>query len=155
MEQIIGFERLKIGQRLKIKGKYQQDSGTFTALEIEALPFEEESSLMGMLEHIDHDQKIIRLLGRDFRVPGGAEVKDLMRQDVALTDFREGAMVKLKGRFLPSGEFIPRLVKMKETFGFNIDKLKGEVAAIDPQANTLLVNGITVKVDPKTALEGI
>lgn len=148
------FDNLSIAQRIKVKGKLDPD-GTFIALEIGVEEHEDSAAIIGMIERIDYERRCLRVLQRDFVIPVSAEVKDIYRNDAAFTDLRAQSLVKLKGDYSPAEGLQPDLVKMKETFAFNIDKLKGRIEALDRQAKTLQVNGYTVAVSGKTTIEGV
>lgn len=147
------FDNLNIAQRVKVKGKLDPD-GTFIALEIGVEEHEDSAAIIGMIESIDYERRCLRVLQRDFVIPVSAEVKDIYRNDAAFTDLRAQSLVKLKGDYSPAAGLQPDLVKMKETFSFNIDKLKGRIEALDRSAKTLQVNGYTVAVSDKTTIEG-
>lgn len=148
------FDNLSIAQRVKVKGKLDPD-GTFIALEIGVEEHEDSAAIIGMIESIDYERRCLRVLQRDFIIPVSAEVKDIYRNDAAFTDLRAQSLVKLKGDYSATEGLRPDLVKMKETFGFNIDKLKGRIDALDHTAKTLQVNGYTVAVSDKTTIEGV
>ena len=153
MEDIIGFSNLAVGQRAKIKGK-PEHSGQFVALEIAMKAPAEHAEIEAIVQNVNANQKTVRVLNRDITIPDGVVVKDLNRNDVGLQDLRSGQMAKLKGKYTAADGLVVEKIKMKETMGFNVEELQGNIDEIDKDKKTLLVNGFTVIVNEKTMIEG-
>jgi hypothetical protein len=153
MGEIIGFNTLKVGQRVKVKGKADKSSN-FLALEISVKPPDENVAIEGKVQSIDPQKNVLQLLNRDFVLSNGVEIRNVQRQNIALKDLKAGEVVKLKGTFSAAAGFQVVRVKMQESKGFSIEELQGEVSAIDPANKTLHVLGIPVVVNEKTEIEG-
>ena len=81
------------------------------------------------------------------------EIKDLQRNDADFNALKIGSMIKLKGRSENSTGLVPIQIKMRQTFGFNIEEIKGKIEAVDLDKNTFRVMGIEVIANEKTAIE--
>jgi hypothetical protein len=152
MEKIIGFDELKVGQRVRVKGKLEGD-GTFRALEITMQPPEEEATMTSVIQNVNYDQPSISLLGRELPVPANMIIKDLDHNQVGLKELKAKTLVTVKGKYAPERGFMPFQIRMKETLGVNVDKMKGVIEAIDHEKKTLRVLGFTVTASPKTIVE--
>jgi hypothetical protein len=153
MGEIIGFNTLKVGQRVKVKGKADKSSN-FLALEISVKPPDENVAIEGKVQNLDLQKNALQLLNRDFVLTNGVEIRNVQRQDIGLKDLKVGDVVKLKGNFSPATGFRMTKLKLQESKGFSIEELQGDVSAIDPANKTLHVLGIPVVVNEKTEIEG-
>lgn len=153
MEQIIGLKDLKVGQRVKVKGKTDQN-GAFTALEVKVKYPEEDSVVEGAIESLDTTSKTVRVLGQSFAVDSSALIKDMRRNGISMDSLRVGDMVKLKGTYDQAAGFQPHKIKVREPMGFQIDELQGNIDTIDTERQTLSLVGFTVVVNHKTTIEG-
>jgi len=153
MEKTIGFNNLKVGQRVKVKGKPAEGSG-FAALEVSIKAGDDECTLEGKIQSLDPEKNSLRLLNRDFMVNGGVEIRNVQRQPITLQNLKAGDIVKLKGPYSESKGFAPVKVKLQEPKGFNIEELQGKIDKIDADGKTLDVIGFTVVVNDKTEIEG-
>ena len=153
MEKVIGFDDLKVGQRVRVKGKLDGDA--VKALEITMQPPEDDASISGMLESINYEKSSLRIIGRELAVPQNVEVKDLERNLVSFKNLKAQTMVTVKGKYSPPNSFVPRLIRMKEMLGLNVEKMKGTIEAIDHEKKTLRLLGFTVQASPKTIVEAL
>lgn len=153
MHQIVGFEHLKVGQRVKIKGRSEQD-GAFLALDITPKPGDYEAEFEGVVQQLDAARHALRMLNRDFAVPATALIKDVTRQDTGLQAIQPGEVVKIKGTYSRAYGFLPAKLKVKERKSFNIEELQGAIQCLNPEAGTLEVSGVTVRLSEKTIFEG-
>jgi len=153
MEKTIGFDNLKMGQRVKVKGK-PAEGNNFSALEISIKPGDEEAALEGKIQSLDPEKNTLRLMNRDFALNGSVEIKNVQRQPIALKNLKPGDIVKLKGPYSASSGFTPAKVKMQESKGFNIEELQGGINKIDSAQKTLDILGFTVMVNDKTEIAG-
>lgn len=154
MSEIVGFNDLKIGQRVKVKGQAGED-GKFKALGVIVKPEEDDVSLEGKLQGLDAARYAIRVMHREFNVERGALIKNLARQDVGLEQLKVGDMIKVKGRFSPAGGFVPVKIKVQQPKGFAIDELQGTINKIDREAQMIDVIGFAVALNEKTEIDGI
>lgn len=153
MEKTIGFNNLKVGQRLKVKGK-PAEGNNFAALGIGIKAGDDECTLEGKIQSLDAASNTLRLMNRDFKLNGGVEIRNVQRQPITLQNLKVGDIVKLKGSFAPANGFAPVKVKAQEPKGFNIEELQGKIDNIDAAGKTLEVLGFTVTVSDKTEIEG-
>ena len=154
MIDVLGFESLKVGQRVKVEGRLSED-GSFTATEITNKVSDEFSSIIGLIQEIDYENRRLQVCNRTFLLSEDVKIKDLLRLDTDFSDLKAETVVKVKGSYSPEAGLSPHLVKMKETFGYDIDKLKGHIDAIDATQKTFLINGYQVQVNTRTVIEGI
>lgn len=154
MSQIVGFNELKIGQRVKVKGQ-ALEGGKFTALEIVVKPDEEDVSFEGKLQSVELQTRTMRVMQRDFSVQSGVLIKNLARQDVGLDGLKVGDVIKVKGNYSPVRGFVPLKIKVQEPRGFAIDELQGAINKIDREANTIEVTGVAIALNEKTEIDGI
>lgn len=152
MYRPIGFKDLRVGQRVRLKGKLNED-GTFIALEIRVMEPGETSVIVGLIQRIHHHKYMLRIHNRDHSLPKTIAVKDLLCNNAHFADLAPESMVTLKGNYSPRRGFMPNQLKMKKTLGFNIDKLKGEIEEIKPDQRRLKILGYTVVVDKRTIIE--
>ena len=148
-----GFEELKVGQRLKVKGTPGSDSGSFSALEIAAKEQKDQAEIEGLVQRVDCDGRTLRVLNMDFEVPHGTVIKDVSKREIDLENLNEGDVVKVKGQYGPNTSFVTEKVKMKESMGFNIEELQGNIDAIDADSHTIHMVGMKVIVTEKTSIE--
>ncbi len=151
MAATIGFSNLKIGQRVKVKGKPANDGG-FEAMEVEIKPPDEAAALEGKIQNLDAQKSVLRLMNRDFVVSGGVEIKNAQRQSINLATLRVGDIVKLKGTYSAANGFMPAKVKMQEPKGFGIEELQGNIDKIDADRKTLDILGFSVVATDKTEI---
>ncbi len=59
----------------------------------------------------------------------------------------------MKGQYGPNTSFVTEKVKMKESMGFNIEELQGNIDAIDADSHTIDMVGMKVIVTEKTSIE--
>jgi len=153
MEQIIGFNDLKVGQRVKVKGK-SNEAGSFVALEISVKAPADHAEIEGLLQGIDQQKNTLRIMNREITVPSTVTIKTLQLNNSGLSGLKIGDMVKLKGKYSAAGGFALEQIKVKETFGFNVEELQGAINQADREMKTLDVVGFTVLVNAKTTIEG-
>ena len=146
-----GFEELKVGQRLKVKGTPGAEGGSFNALEIAAKENKDQAEIEGLIQNVDCAGRTLRVVNIDFDVPQGTVIKDVSKREIDLENLKEGDVVKVKGHY-DSG-FVTEKVKMKESMGFNIEEIQGSVDSIDPESRTLEMIGIKVVLTEKTSIE--
>jgi len=154
MDPIIGFKELQVGQVVKAKGKFGEN-GTFTALEISVKRPKDYCTVDCPIQEIDYEARKIKVHNAVHDLPEGFEILNADGETIALQDLQPGTMVKLKGHYSDLDGFKPFSLKIKETMGFNIDKLQGAIEDIDPEAQTLRLVGFTVETNGKTVVEGI
>lgn len=154
MSQIVGFEELKIGQRVKVKGQ-AAEGGKFMALGIIVKPEEDDVSLEGKLQGVNVENNTLRIMHRDFKLGNGAQIKSLARQDVGLQDLKTGDVIKIKGKYAPATGFTPLKIKVQEPKGFAIDELQGAITKIDRETTSIEVIGLAIALNEKTEIDGI
>ncbi len=152
MEKVIGFNDLEVGKRVKAKGK-PGESGTFLALEIATKTPSDQAEIEGLIQSINHQQNTLHILNREIAVPNSIEVKDVNSNSVGFKNLKAGNMVKLKGKYSEAKGFVVEKIKIKETMGFTIEELQGNIDKIDREKKTLQVVGFTVVVNEKTTIE--
>jgi len=148
MDQIIGSNDLKVGQRVKVSGKPGED-GVFVARKICQEAPADDSEIEGLIRSIDHQKNILRLFNREFVLPDSIAVKDLQGNSIDLKDLKAGEVVKLKGTYSTLNGFVPEKIKMKESTGFDLAELQGDIDKIDQEQKTLDVVGFTVSFNEK------
>jgi hypothetical protein len=153
MRRFFGFNDLKVGQMLKVKGK-PDESGKFAAMEISVKETVEDAAIEGRLQSIDHPKNKLRLFNHEISVPDGVEFKGLQDKSLGLKGLKVGEVVKLKGKYSATTGFNPDKIKIKEAMDYNVDELQGVVDEIDYAANTLEMVGFTVMATPRTTIEG-
>lgn len=153
MSEIIGFNTLKVGQRVKVKGRSDK-SGSFLALEVSVKPSDEIVAIEGKVQNIDLQKNMLQMLNRTFVLPNDVEIKNVQRQSITLKELKVGDVVKLKGTFSSATGFRPAKVKLQESKGYSIEELQGEISQIDQVNKTLHVLGIPVVINEKTEVEG-
>jgi len=153
MEKTIGFNSLKVGQRVKVKGK-PAEGDNFSALEVSIKPGDDEAALEGKIQSLDLGKNTLRLMNRDFALNGSVEIKNVQRQPITLKNLKAGDIVKLKGSYSAAKGFSPVKAKMQEPKGFNIEELQGKIDKIDPEKKNLGLLGFTVMINDKTEIEG-
>jgi hypothetical protein len=136
-----------------VKGKLRGD-GSFLALEISVREDLDGAAMVAQVQKVDRESGTLRMFNCDFVLPNDITVRDRERYEIGLENLRTGKVVKLKGKYSPSGGFVPDSIKVKETFGFNIDKLIGRIDLIDREQNTLKMVGFPVVLNYKTMIEG-
>jgi hypothetical protein len=148
---IIGFDDLKVGQRVKVEGE-PGVGNAFVAHKINMKASTDEAVVEGLIRGIDYQKNTLRLLNREFILPDGVEIRDLQRNIIGLKDLKAGDRVKLKGEYSERKGFVPEKINMKETTSFYLDKLQGDINKIDPEKKTLEVVGLTVRVNEHTRI---
>jgi SAM-dependent methyltransferase len=151
MEQIIRFNDLKVGQRVKVKGKAGED-GVFVAQEISLEGSSDRAEIKGLIQSINHQKNTLYLLNREFVLPDGVAVKDSQRNTIGLKDLKAGDVVKLKGKYSEFKRFVPEKIKMQETAGFDFEELQGDINKIDREKKTLEVVGFKVVFNEKVTI---
>jgi len=148
-----GFNELTVGQRLKVKGTPGPDGASFSALEIAAKEQKDQAEVEGLVQAIDSAARMLRVVNMDFDIPVGTVIKDVSKMEIDLDRLKEGDVVKVKGHYDPSTSFVTEKVKVKESMGFNIEELQGNIDAIDPDSHTIDMIGVKVIVTEKTSIE--
>ena len=151
MDQIIGFNDLKVGQRVKVEGRLDED-GAFVALKIGAKAPEDEGVIEGLIQSIDHQKNTLCLLNREFILPDEVKIKDLHRDIISFKDIKAGDRVKLKGKYSELKGFVPEKIIMQEDTDYDIVELQGKIDKIDLRKKTLDVLGFTVIVKEQQEL---
>ncbi len=154
MNETVLFSNLKVGQKVKVEG-HLDEKGQFLALEVSNKVSDEFSSVIGRIEDIDYDKKTIRMFNREFKVDDEVTVKNLLRLDAKFEDLQPEAIIKVKGAYSSNKGLEPHLLKMKESFNYDVGKLKGNVEQIDQSKQQFRINGFTVQVSERTVIEGI
>ena len=152
MYQFRGFDELKVGQRVKVKGT-PGDGGTFTSLEIAVKESKDQAEVEGLVQQVDPQSHKLRIANMDLSIPEDAVVKNEAKAEIGLGDLKPGDVVKVKGTYAPGPGFVPEKVKMKESMGFHIEELQGSIDAIDAGAHSFQMIGVTVLVTEKTSIE--
>jgi len=154
MSAIVGFNDLKVGQRVKVKGKSGED-GKFTALEVNIKPSEDGAALEGKVQGVDTQKNTIRLLFRDIAMQNGVVIKNIQRNDIGLKDLKADDVIKVKGAYSAAKGFVPEKIKMQEARGFNIEEMQGQIDSVDQAGKMIEVLGVAVQISEKTEIEGI
>ena len=154
MDEILGFNELKIGQRVKARGKWSTEN-SFGVVEISVRPPSDGASIETTLQEIDPQNQTLEIFDRKVALPKEIEIKGLQDGHKDLKDLSPGVMVKLKGKYSPQAGFLPEQIKVKETRTFNIDLLQGNINSIDLESKVLNVAGFTLKVNRKTMITGL
>ena len=76
MDEIIGFNNLKVGQQVKVKGQ-PGPQGTFAAFEIEIKPPKEQAAIIGLVQNVDLRYNTLRILDRQITVTDASVITDL------------------------------------------------------------------------------
>ena len=154
MEEILGFNNLKIGQQVKVKGLPGPEGG-FTAFQIEIKPSRPQSTLIGLLQNVDLRRNTLRMLDRQFTVPDACVITDLNGSLMGMVDLRPTTRVKLKGVYSEAEGFLLQKIEVAAALGFNIDKIEGAIDHLDEASKTLKVVGFTVLANRRTMIEGV
>lgn len=153
MNESMGWGSLKVGQRVKVKGR-PDAQGNFQAVEINVKPADENVALEGKVQAVDAAKNLLRLMNRDFILPQDIELKNIQRQSIALSAIKAGDLVKLKGAYhAGNGGFVPSKVKMQENKGFSVEELQGDIESINAGDRSLQVLGFNVVTSAKTKTE--
>ena len=148
-----GFDELKEGQRLKVKGTPGADGKSFTALEVAMKEQKDQAEVEGLVQSVDGSAGVLRVANMNFDITEGTVIKDMAKMEITLSDLKEGDVVKVKGQFSQDSRFVTSKVKMKESMGFNIEEIQGNIESVDAAAHTLDVFGVTVLITEKTSIE--
>jgi len=143
------FADLRIGQYVKIIGKYKQAAG-FLAVEIMLEPQLGDAEIMCAIGKVDLERRHMAVFDREIPLLHIHEVKDLDHRLVDMAELKSGQMVKLKGAYAEPQGFHLKKIRMKETMEFNIEELRGVIDKIDPVGRQLWVNGFSVAATDKT-----
>jgi len=149
----VNLNDLKVGQRVKVKGK-PGEGNKFVALEISQKAPKDQAEIEGVLQAIDPGNNSVRILNHEFCLPADLNIQDLQRNSITLGDLKSGELVKLKGKYSQADGLASEKLKMKETMGFMVEELQGTIDKIDPAGKRLDVVGFTVVVNDKTVIEG-
>lgn len=149
MPEFTGFNDCKAGQKVKMKGK-PGDGGVFVAHSITLNDAAEEAVIESVIQRIAYEQSALCILDHEIALPGAVTIKDLLRNKISLHGLKAGDRVKLIGKHLESGKFVPEKIKMKDPQGFNVAELQGEIDRVDCEKRALEVLGFTVVVDERT-----
>lgn len=153
MDQFFRFHDLAVGHRVKVKGKLAED-GAFAALQISLRPPDHHASIEGVIQEIDHQNFLLRVLNREIGVPANALIKDAEHQHREFKNLRVEDVVKIKGVYNNNEGLVPIKIKVQETMGFHIDELQGAIDHIDHESRALQLAGFTVAVTERTTIEG-
>ena len=153
MDEIIGFKDLKVGQKVKVKGKIQEDQ-SFLAIEIKFKSADGKISLEGIIQNIDSEKRIIRIFNHDFKVLDNAILKDNDSNETTLTAFKKGDLAKAKGVDSNTDTFEINKLKQIENLGFNIDEIQGKIETIDTEKKIIQISPFTITLTQKTIIEG-
>jgi glycosyl transferase family 25 len=151
---LIEFDALKVGQRVKVKGKLGKD-GPLAAHEIIVDTVEasaERADLEGLIQRLDLQKNTLRLLNREIALPEGIAVKDLQGKIIGLQELKAGDLVKLSGKYSPRKGFAPKKIKMKEAASFGLEEVQGDIDKVDREKKTLEVAGFMVMANEKTRI---
>jgi hypothetical protein len=146
---VIDFNDLKVGHRVKVKGK-PGENGAFVALKISVKEPEDEAAIEGLIRSVDDQKNTLRVLTREFVLTNGIEIKGSNHNFIGVNDLKIGDRVKLKGRYSPLTGFVPEKIKLQESADFQMEELQGDIDKVDREKNTLEVIGFTVKANEET-----
>ena len=146
-----GFEELKVGQRLKVKGTPGSEAGTFCALEVAAKEQKDQAEIEGVVQSVDYAGRTLRVVNMTFDIPQGTVIKDVSKREIDFENLSEGDVVKVKGRY--NTNFLTEKVKMKESMGFNIEELQGNIDSINADSHMIEMMGVKVIFSEKTSIE--
>jgi len=153
MDTVIGFNDLKVGQRVKVKGN-SAEGNRFSAVEVIIKPHEDGAAIEGKIQGIFPEKNSLRLMHRDIAIVNGAEILDSKRDSVGLNGLQAGQVVKVKGSYSAANGLVPRKVKMQEARALAIEEIQGNIDRIDPDKMILDVLGFSVEVNEKTEIDG-
>src|SRR3990172_5459450 len=143
MAEGMRFEDLKVGQRVKVKGKLD-GNGRLVAQEVKVKPYEDEASVLGQIQTVDPHRKTVRVLNRELPMPEGISVKGLSEPMPNWQSLKAGDWIKVKGAYVSSGRFEPEKITMKDALADLPEELRGPIDRIDQSGKTLEVLGCTV-----------
>jgi aspartyl/asparaginyl-tRNA synthetase len=151
MSQATGFNALQVGQMVQVKGKFE--GGKLLAHEISMEDPDDDISIEGPVQSIDHEKSALFILDREIRVPGNVVVKDRQRNNADLKSVKAGDIIKLKGKYSAANGFVPEKIKIQEIMSSQLRELQGIINKIDQQNKTFDLLGFTVQVTEKTIVE--
>ncbi len=152
MSDFIEFESLQPNQYVKISGKYMPEKACFLAVEVVVEPADGEDKYEALLQEVQPDTRVVKLLGQTITLPNHLKIQDLNDSEVGIEHLKAGTMVKIKGHYRPDSGFKADKVKVKETLEFNIEELQGRVQRVDGENKQLYVNGVPIKINHKSIL---
>lgn len=144
------FDYLRIGQAVKISGKYRDGAG-FLAVEIALEPSTVDAEIECLLQSVDLKCRLLRLCNQSIPFPEDLDLKDVEGNQVGLAALKPGVMVKLKGKYAASG-FVPKKMKLPETLEFNVEQVQGVIEKMNRAQKTFQVNGVTILVAANTVI---
>jgi hypothetical protein len=153
MDTVIGFNDLKVGQRVKVKGN-SAEGNRFSALEVVIKPQEDGVAVEGKVQEIFPEMNKLRLMHREIAIVNGAEILDLKRDKIGLSGLQAGQVVKVKGTYSAANGLVPKKIKMQEPRALAHEELQGIIDRIDARKMVLDVLGFTVEVNDKTEIDG-
>lgn len=151
MNHLIGFNDLKIGQRLKVRGKPGED-GAFVALEIIPKTPMEHTEIEGVIQSVDQQKNTLCLLNHEFTLPDGIVIKDPQRHIVSLQGLKAGDVVELNGKYSESEGFMVEKIKMRKSMDLGFEELLGDINKIAREKKALELAGFTVVVNDETII---
>ena len=149
MADVAGFDRIAVGQRVKVKGLSQD--GVLEAVEIEQRSPEDRVVLEGVARTVDASARSVALLGRVVEMP---DTLPPIGPDGGPARLESGCPVVMTivARARPDGLQVES-VRVRPPLAFNIEKVQGHVEAVDHAAGTLVVAGVTVRASSRTTVE--
>ena len=151
MDEPAGFDRIRVGQHVKVRGVSTQD-GSVQAVEIKCQEPKPRVVLEGMAR-FDPGGREITVMGRSIVLPEGMALLGADGHRLSPQAVRSPVRVKVVVRGTEALGFQVESVQLKETLDFIIEKLRGPVDRIDREGSTLVVAGVTVRVTPHTTVE--
>src|SRR6058998_2048071 len=97
-----GFDRIEVGQRVKVKG-LTADDGTLHAVEIERREPKDRTVLEGVARSVDAAARSITLMGRSVSLSADVGPVGPDGRDVPLEAMRAPVLVKIVGRYSETG----------------------------------------------------
>jgi len=149
--ELIEFNGLRLGQAVKISGKYREDAG-FLAVEIALAPPAGDAELESVVQSVDLKRNLLRLCNQSIALLNDIELKDMDGHQTGLPALKPGVMIKLKGKYAASTGFVPTRIKLRETLEFNIEQVQGVIEKINRPQRTFQVNGMTILVAANTVI---
>jgi len=147
----LGFNELKVGHAVKIKGVSGQDD-IVEALEINLKAPADQVVIEGLIQEVDYKNGLLKLAHRKFVLPDGIAIEDVRRNSIGLKDLKTGMRAKLKGIYSELTDFVPEKIKKKKLKSFNLEELQGAIDKIDRENRTFDLLGFKVRVNERTVI---
>lgn len=151
MNSFLTFANFKEGQYIKVSGKYFEEQG-FVAVEAIVQPSNKSVKIESLLREVNLESRTFKILNHQFNLDCLEHISGLENERISCENLSSGTLVKIKGRYSETGDFVPKQLKVKKTLEFNVEEVEGKIEKVYREKHMLYLNKVPILFNNKSII---